>query len=229
MASVSVDRGARRARPRWGPGARRRVWCRGQHSWFVARGHAVTAMDRDLETARAAGRRSPSRGDRGRPRDRFVPFIGRTFAGVVVTRYLHRPLLPHLVDAVASGGALLYETFARDQERFGRPTNPAFLLEPGELLEAVEGLLRVVAYEDVIVDLAAKGCAGGPRRSSASPPSARRRRADSPLELRRNADAAPRQAPATPSIQVRSSAHLANRWPAPGASRRRGASEWSSW
>ena len=65
------------------------------------------------------------------------PFVGRTFAGVVVTRYLHRPLLPHLVEAVATGGVLLYETFALDQARFGRPANPAFLLEPGELLEAV--------------------------------------------------------------------------------------------
>jgi hypothetical protein len=47
---------------------------------------------------------------------------------------------------------LEYETFARGNERFGKPSNPAFLLEPGELLEAVRGKLRVVAYEDLVVD-----------------------------------------------------------------------------
>ena len=47
---------------------------------------------------------------------------------------------------------LIYETFARGNERFGKPSNPAFLLEPGELLEAVRGRLRVVAYEDRVVD-----------------------------------------------------------------------------
>jgi hypothetical protein len=44
---------------------------------------------------------------------------------------------------------LVYETFAQGNERFGRPSNPDFLLRPGELLERVRGRLRVVAYEDV--------------------------------------------------------------------------------
>jgi hypothetical protein len=76
----------------------------------------------------------------------------RRFGGVVVTNYLWRPLLGALVDAVAPGGALIYETFARGNERIGHPRNPDFLLEPGELLDTVRGELRVVAYEDVVVD-----------------------------------------------------------------------------
>ncbi|MFQ5948414.1 MAG: SAM-dependent methyltransferase, partial [Acidimicrobiia bacterium] len=56
------------------------------------------------------------------------------------------------VAAVEPGGVLIYETYARGNERLGRPTNPDFLLEPGELLEAVRGSLRVVAYEDLVVD-----------------------------------------------------------------------------
>ena len=71
---------------------------------------------------------------------------------MVVANYLHRPILPDIVAAVAAGGVLLYETFARGQERFGRPRDPEFLLEPGELLDAVAGPLRVVAYEDLIVE-----------------------------------------------------------------------------
>ncbi len=68
----------------------------------------------------------------------------------MVTNYLYRPLLPALVAAVAPGGVLIYETFAHGNEKFGRPRNPAHLTKPGELLEAVRGHLRVVAYEDMI-------------------------------------------------------------------------------
>jgi hypothetical protein len=70
---------------------------------------------------------------------------------VVVTNYLYRPILPALVRAIGAGGMLIYETFARGNERFGHPRSPAFLLEPGELLEAVRGRLRVIAYEDLVV------------------------------------------------------------------------------
>ena len=83
---------------------------------------------------------------------RSFPLAGQEFAGVVVTNYLYRPLLPALVEAVAPGGALIYETFARGNERFGRPTNPDHLTKPGELLEMVRGALRVLAYEDLIVE-----------------------------------------------------------------------------
>ena len=80
------------------------------------------------------------------------PFPGRRFAGIVVTNYLHRPLLPALADSLESGGLLVYETFAKGNERFGKPSNPEFLLDPGELLEAVRGRLRVLAYEDLVVE-----------------------------------------------------------------------------
>jgi SAM-dependent methyltransferase len=80
------------------------------------------------------------------------PYPGRRFDGIVVANYLHRPLLPILVDSLEPGGVLVYETFARGNERFGKPSNPAFLLAPGELLEAVRGRLRVIAYEDLVVE-----------------------------------------------------------------------------
>ena len=80
------------------------------------------------------------------------PYAGRRFDGVVVTNYLHRPLLPRLVESLERGGLLVYETFAAGNERFGKPSNPAFLLQAGELLEAVRGALRVLAYEDLVVE-----------------------------------------------------------------------------
>lgn len=79
------------------------------------------------------------------------PLEGRRFAGVVVTNYLWRPVLPNIVDLVAPGGLLIYETFARGNEAYGRPRNPDFLLGPGELIEAVRGRLTVVAYGQQVV------------------------------------------------------------------------------
>ena len=75
------------------------------------------------------------------------PFPGERFEGVVVTNYLHRPLFPRLLEALAPGGVLLYETFMLGNERFGRPSNPEFLLRPGELLELCKGL-RIEAFEE---------------------------------------------------------------------------------
>ncbi|WP_395060255.1 class I SAM-dependent methyltransferase [Polaromonas sp.] len=75
------------------------------------------------------------------------PFAGRQFDAVVVTNYLWRPLLPALLDSLAPGGVLIYETFAQGNETVGKPSRPDFLLRPGELLKVCQGL-RVVAFED---------------------------------------------------------------------------------
>jgi SAM-dependent methyltransferase len=78
------------------------------------------------------------------------PFPPGEFDGVVVTNYLHRPLFPHLIGALRAGGVLIYETFAAGNERYGRPSNPDFLLHPGELLKSVEPL-SVIAFEQGFV------------------------------------------------------------------------------
>jgi len=75
------------------------------------------------------------------------PFPGERFQGIVVTNYLHRPLLPVLTDALAETGVLIYETFMQGNERYGKPSNPEFLLRPGELLEAFKGL-TVKGFEE---------------------------------------------------------------------------------
>ena len=61
------------------------------------------------------------------------PFDGQFFSAIICFRYLHRPLLPDLLNAVEPGGLVIYETFTTGNRRFGRPNNPDFLLEPGEL------------------------------------------------------------------------------------------------
>lgn len=124
----------------------------GRHArYFAARGHPVEAVDRDpqliAELAGVAGVTARCADLESSP----WPYPGGRFAAVVVTNYLHRPLFPHLFAALAPGGVLIYETFAQGNEKFGRPGNPDFLLQPGELLEVVRGVLKVVAYEDLYV------------------------------------------------------------------------------
>lgn len=125
----------------------------GRHSrWFASRGHPVTAVDRDVATTAWAGMEALVTPQVVDLEADAWPLGIRTFGAVVVTNYLHRPLFPHIVAAVAPGGWLLYETFSAGNERFGRPSNPDFLLRPAELLEAVAGQLHIVAYEDRRVD-----------------------------------------------------------------------------
>jgi SAM-dependent methyltransferase len=143
---------------------------RGRHARMLAElGYRVHAVDRDGEAlAQLAGVAGivPRQADLEAG---IWPYAGRSFDGIVVTNYLFRPLLPVLVRSVSPQGILLYETFAVGNEVYGRPSNPAFLLQPGELLDAVRGILRVVAYEDLKVDdprpamvqrICARRCAG---------------------------------------------------------------------
>ncbi len=121
----------------------------GRHTRFFAdRGHKVTALDRD-PIALASLADLPCERIQADIEGAPWPLPGRTFGAVVVSNYLHRPLMPALIESVTQGGVLLYETFAQGNETVGRPANPDFLLKPGELLEMVRGNLRVIAFEDV--------------------------------------------------------------------------------
>ena len=118
----------------------------GRHTRFFAdRSHKVTAVDRNISALTAQPNVEIVQADLedGSP----WPVPGRSFGAVVVTNYLHRPLFPALIEALAPGGVLLYETFMVGNERFGHPSNPEFLLKDGELLEVVCGRFSVTAYE----------------------------------------------------------------------------------
>lgn len=120
----------------------------GRHArFFAGRGARVVAVDRDADTLSTL---TGVDGVETRCADLEAgawPLAGEVFDAVIVSRYLHRPRFDALLALVAPAGALLYETFAAGNERYGRPSNPAFLLEPGELLERVRGRLVVVAFE----------------------------------------------------------------------------------
>lgn len=118
----------------------------GRHMrWLAAQGHTVTGVDRNpdaLAQAADAGTTVLADIENGP-----WPLDGQTFGAVIVTHYLWRALLPVIVQSVAPGGVLIYETFAAGNETVGKPSRPDFLLQPGELLRATEGL-QTVAYEN---------------------------------------------------------------------------------
>jgi len=120
----------------------------GRHARYLAGlGYHVEAVDRDsaaLASLAGVGGVVTRYADlEGAP----WPCGAGRFDGIVVANYLHRPLMPALLDALRPGGVLIYETFALGNETLGRPSNPEFLLRPGELLHWVEGRLSVLAFE----------------------------------------------------------------------------------
>ena len=118
----------------------------GRHvRWFAERGCRVTGVDRD--TAALAPLAALAETVVADIENGPWPLAGRRFDAVIVANYLWRPLWPAIMDSIAEGGVLLYETFARGNETVGKPSNPHFLLEPGELLRAA-AMLRIVAFED---------------------------------------------------------------------------------
>ena len=124
----------------------------GRHSRFLAGlGFQVCAIDRDPRALDALGGVTGVTVRHADLENGAWPLDGLQFDGIVVTNYLHRPLFPRILDALAPDGALIYETFAAGNERFGKPSNPDFLLQPGELLDVVRGRLRVVAFEELEV------------------------------------------------------------------------------
>lgn len=120
--------------------------------WLAAQGFAVRAIDRDADAVAVVNAEARRRGvglvaevhdletgDPGLP--------SAAFDVVVATHYLHRPLFPHLVTALRPGGVLVYETFTREQALRGQPTNPAFLLERGELVRLIAPLTVLASRE----------------------------------------------------------------------------------
>jgi SAM-dependent methyltransferase len=130
----------------------------GRHARFLASlGYPVLAVDRDpAMLASAAGPGIVTRQADLEDESVAWPFEAGRFAGIVVINYLHRPLFPHILESLAPGGVLVYETFGIGNERLGKPSNPHFLLQPGELLDWVRSSapgMRVIAYEDGYIDL----------------------------------------------------------------------------
>ena len=125
----------------------------GRHSIYLAKlGYCVLAVDRDFSALEPLEDYSIEIALLDLEGEKW-PLQNRQFSGIVVSNYLHRPYLDLLPEMLLEGGVLIYETFALGNGEFGKPANPNFLLNPGELLAfaSCHGL-KVVAYEDIYVD-----------------------------------------------------------------------------
>ncbi len=125
----------------------------GRHTrWLHARGMHVTCVDRDLsgidDLTAVAGIEAIQADLENGP---AWPLGGRQFDLVVVTNYLHRPLFPDILNAVDKNGLLIYETFAAGNAQFGRPKNPDFLLQSGELMALMDARFDVLGFADRMV------------------------------------------------------------------------------
>lgn len=114
---------------------------------FLERGHGVCFLDRDLTGVDDL---------RGTPGAALLqadieagpwPLAGRSFDAVVVTNYLWRPLFPALLASLKPGALLIYETFMIGNERFGKPSNPDFLLKRDELFDLCKSSCEIRAFE----------------------------------------------------------------------------------
>jgi len=120
----------------------------GRHAkWLAQQGYQVDALDRDpIATSSMQG----IDGIRIQLTDLETtepPSFEHSYDGIIVSRYLHRPLLTSLATILKPGGILIYETFMRGNERYGKPSNPDFLLMPDELLNTYSPLLNVISFE----------------------------------------------------------------------------------
>jgi len=122
----------------------------GRHmAWFARLGCDVTGIDHSAEAVNIAGQYGTAM--QADIENGLWPLVAadhpQQFDVVVVTNYLWRPLFPTILQSLAPGGLLLYETFACGNETVGKPSRPDFLLRPGELLQLCQDL-QVVAFED---------------------------------------------------------------------------------
>jgi SAM-dependent methyltransferase len=122
----------------------------GRHSsFFLGCGYSVLAVDQDIAAL------SSIHHDQLEVRAVNLegtewPLQDELFSAIIVSNYLYRPYLDYLPSMLSAGGLLIYETFAVGNAQFGKPSNPHFLLNTGELLDlASRKHLKVLAYEDI--------------------------------------------------------------------------------
>ncbi|MBR72101.1 MAG: SAM-dependent methyltransferase [Rhodospirillaceae bacterium] len=124
----------------------------GRHTrYLLSLGHHVTAIDIDISKMKNINTYNSLDKIQYNLEKSSWPLQDRIFDGVIVTNYLHRPIIPFILESLATNGTLIYETFAVGNESYGKPKNPDYLLKRGELLDICHKKLSIVAYEDIVV------------------------------------------------------------------------------
>ena len=132
---------------------------KGRHSLYLLdAGYEVTAADVETTSISAfKGREGLTILQADLEKDGW-PFAANSFSGLVVVNYLWRPLFANISAALAPGGVLLYDTFMQGNEKYGRPSNPDFLLAPGELSESFGEGMEIIDFFEGYVDKPSPAC-----------------------------------------------------------------------
>jgi SAM-dependent methyltransferase len=128
----------------------------GDNGVFLAlRGYEVICCDISLEILQQARKLAEGKGARvaiwqvDLERKEVNPLPVNTYGAILVFRYLHRPLLRYIKKGLKNNGLVVYETFTVEQAIFGKPHNPDFLLNPGELLQTFEDWEVIHYFEGI--------------------------------------------------------------------------------
>jgi len=70
---------------------------------------------------------------------------------IINFNYLQRTIAPKINRGLKAGGYIVFETYTLEQQQFGRPTNPEFLLKPNELLTMFKDL-HIIYYREGVVE-----------------------------------------------------------------------------
>ena len=119
---------------------------------LAAGGYAVDAMDISDVALAGARKRADAAGVtvNWMAVDLEQPDIARcAYDVIVVARFLDRPLIPRLIDALRPGGHIVYDHHYIAPVRVGGPASRRFRARPNELLERFRAL-RVLFYEEGI-------------------------------------------------------------------------------
>ena len=120
----------------------------GRHAiWLAQQGYQVDAIDRDALAVVSMSNINNIHVHTADLEADEAYIFNHHYDGIIVSRYLYRPLLKTLAAILNPAGVLIYETFMLGNERLGKPSNPHFLLRQDELLEVYSPLLNIIAFE----------------------------------------------------------------------------------
>ena len=128
----------------------------GHNGIFLATKHlAVVCCDKSREALDRAGKLAKEQGVHVElwqvdlEGEGINPLPEESYGGIIVFRYLHRPLIPSIRKALRAEGILMYETFTVEQPKFGKPHNPDFLLKPNELQAWFQDWMIIHFFEGI--------------------------------------------------------------------------------
>ena len=124
----------------------------GRHAKFlIQKGHFVTGIDINPKFELNADDQKNNKIIKYDLENNVWPFETDSFDCILVTNYLHRALFPFFIKSVKQNGFIIYETFSLGNEKFGKPSNPDYLLDNNELLNLLKHEMRIISYQDGIV------------------------------------------------------------------------------